>query len=244
MRSKAFVMVGASRLTFVVPCLKNAGFRLTTAEDFDESRIILAAGAYDLIVYEFSLDQDYEIIIKKIRKVCAAPLLALVESRDYNALESFLALADDAMLMPFDNHELTARARALAKYPRAPWREKDNVDNCLRFGKLRVFPAKHTAAQGHKPVKLTPTECSILILLASHPGRLFSRTQIYDAVRDGYSDVNVDKTVSNHMSQLRKKLRKISCDKYITSERDIGYRFEAQALEKQKPQSENLMYPP
>ncbi|MDL2294881.1 response regulator transcription factor [Ruminococcaceae bacterium OttesenSCG-928-D13] len=224
---KAIISVQDNLLPKVKPCLKEAGFRTIWVDDPRDGLNLLASGMFDLAVIEFAPERIYVDCIDKIRTISNAAILVLVSSDNYYDVEIFLEKADDAILSQFDSQELTVRAKALAKHPRAPWRNTHREENCQHYGELRIFHAKCVVARNRTPVKLTPTEYAILNLLASHPGQIFTQEQIYNAVHNDYNEVNVDKTVSNHISRLKKKLRKISKAEYIKVERAIGYHFEA-----------------
>ena len=79
-----------------------------------------------------------------MRAVSNAAILVLVYSEDYRDIQPFLECADDAMLSQFDEREFTVRATALAKYPRAPWRDENCEENSVQLGEFRAFPPMKT----------------------------------------------------------------------------------------------------
>lgn len=223
---KAIISVQDNLLPKVKLCLKEAGYQTTSVDDPSDGLNLLSSGIFDLVVTEFAPERQYIDCIDKIRSVSNAAILVLVSSDNYSDVEAFLERADDAILSHFDLQELTVRAKALAKYPRAPWRDEYREENWLYLGEFRVFPAKCIVVRNRTPVKLTPTEYAILSLLASHPGQVFTQEQIYNSINNDYADINVDKTVSNHISRLRKKLGQITKAEYIKVERAVGYHFD------------------
>lgn len=225
MRKKALVQVADSRLPKVMPCLKEAGYRLTIVEDIEEGRTILPTANYVLVVFEFQPGPDFVDCIDDIRSLSGASILALVNGEDYEDIEPYLMLADDAMLTDFDPKELMVRARALAKHPHAIWRQKSE-ENGLQFGELHIFPTRYTVSYNRRPIKLTPTEYSILALMAAHPGQIFTRNQINDAIHNDYVDIDVDKTISNHIGRLRRKLAKVAKRDFFPTEWAVGYYFD------------------
>lgn len=223
---KAIINVSVHLLHKIKPCLKEAGYHATAIDDQSDGLTLLSHGVYDLAVVEFPPDQEHIGCIEKMRAVSNAAILVLVASEDYRDIRPFLECADDALLLQFDEREFTVRATALAKYPRAPWRDEHREDNSVQLGEFRAFPAKCIISHNRTPVKLTPTEFAILNLLASHPGQVFTQGQIYNAINNDYDDVNVDKVISNHISRLRKKLHRISKVEHIKLERAMGYHFD------------------
>jgi DNA-binding response OmpR family regulator len=89
-------------------------------------------------------------------------------------------------------------------------------------GQLRIDPAGRTASVGGAPVELTPKEYELLLLLASHPGRAFSREFLVERLW-GYEYDGVDRTVDTHIVRLRKKLAAVG-DQIVTVW-GVGYRF-------------------
>lgn len=89
-------------------------------------------------------------------------------------------------------------------------------------GPLRIDLANHTAALDGQPLDLTPKEYDLLVLLASHPGRAFSRDFLLERLW-GYDYDGFDRTVDTHIVRLRKKLGPLG-EKIITVW-GVGYRF-------------------
>lgn len=222
MQKKALVYVSDSCLPQVMSCLKEAGCRLTVVEGAEEGRVNLSGYRYDLVVFEHQETLDFEYAMQDIRSRTDAPVLVLVNRTDYEAVEPYLVLADDVLMVNFDPTEFVVRTRALTKHSRVTLHQ-DN--NCLCFGELRVFPHKMVLVRNKRPVKLTPTEYKILVLMGTHPGQVFSQSQIHAAVRDDLIEINVDKTISNHISSLKRKLARISLAQYIHVEKSMGYHF-------------------
>lgn len=225
MLKKALVVVSAIHTLSVSTCLKEAGYRLTLVEDMRDGLDLLRQHEYDLLVAEFQPDHEFEACIEQIRQAGNVSLLALVPAFDYEQLGPFLDLADDALLADFQPKELTVRARALSKHPKAPWHSSDSIDQRLFYGDLCISANRHRATYKRASLHLTKIEFRIFQLLALHPGQVFSRDQIFSSVWDGYPDGAVDKTVSNHVQRIRKKLVKKAGRDYIQTKWGVGYYF-------------------
>jgi two-component system phosphate regulon response regulator PhoB len=128
--------------------------------------------------------------------------------------------ADDYVTKPFSIKVFLSRVRAVLR--RAQGLESGE-SGILNFMDLQIHTGKHEVRVKGQLVKLTYTEFMILKFLSKHPGWVFTRGQIVDAVRgDGYAIT--DRAVDFQIVGLRKKLGAVS--KYIETVRGVGYRFE------------------
>jgi len=117
---------------------------------------------------------------------------------------------------PFSPRELVARVRAVLRRT-----EKRSADaDRFRAGDVVIDVPRMRITRGEVPIELTPTEFQIVATLASHAGRVFTRTQLLDAV-SGSSSEAFDRAVDSHIKNIRKKLGA----HYIQSVYGIGYRF-------------------
>ncbi len=129
--------------------------------------------------------------------------------------------ADDYVTKPFSPRELVARVRAVLRRAR-PAIE----DEVLRAGDVVMDLAAHRVHRGEHEVRLGPTEFRLLRHLLEHPGRVFSREQLLDAVWG--HDVYVEpRTVDVHIRRLRKALNAGDAPDIIRTVRSAGYALEA-----------------
>jgi DNA-binding response OmpR family regulator len=135
--------------------------------------------------------------------------------------------ADDYLSKPFSMAELLARVKALLR--RADLREAalgaSASERPLVNGELQVWPAKRAVTVRGAPVELTALEFELLLHFATHPGRVYSRAQLLDAVW-GYSHDGYEHTVTTHINRLRNKLERDPMrPEFVLTLRGAGYKF-------------------
>src|SRR5690606_37754128 len=131
--------------------------------------------------------------------------------------------ADDYITKPFSPAELIARIRAVMRRAQPAL-----ASETLEFGDLTMDLAAHRVRRGSRQVHLGPTEFRLLRYLLQHPGRVFSREQLLDAVwgRDVYVE---PRTVDVHIRRLRKALNEGDEPDLIRTVRSAGYSLDRQA---------------
>lgn len=133
---------------------------------------------------------------------------------------------DDYMTKPFDPAELMARVKANLRRSNQEAEVKDTGKQMIVIGDLQINTELYHVTVGGKPIHLSTKEMQLLILLASNPNRVYSTEQLYDLIwgERHYGDL---KTVSVHISTLRKKIEKYPAKpEYITTIRGFGYTFQ------------------
>jgi DNA-binding response OmpR family regulator len=126
--------------------------------------------------------------------------------------------ADDYVTKPFSPRELVARIKAVLRRTSAP----QSHSEVIRRGRLIIDMVRREVTCAGDAIVLTATEFKLLQFLATHPGRVFSRTELIDGVLG--RDVAVeDRTIDVHITGLRKKLGE--CGEWIETVRGFGYKF-------------------
>ena len=202
--------------------LEHAGFAVLTAGDGASALHAVRIRQPDLVVLDLGLPgiEGLE-VIRTIRAAGATPIVVLT-ARD-TELDTLLGLelgADDYMTKPFSPRELVARVRAVLRRGARAAEPRDRIeagDLVLDVPRLRV-------TVGGRPAELTATEFSILAAMAREPGRVFTRSQLLDAVH-GVAFEAYERAIDAHIKNIR---RKVEPDpgrpRYVLTVYGVGYR--------------------
>jgi two-component system phosphate regulon response regulator PhoB len=128
--------------------------------------------------------------------------------------------ADDYVTKPFSPKELVARVKTVLR--RGPLRDGEGDDVRLVFENLVIDPSRHEVLVDGAAVDFTPTELRLLHLLASHPGRVFTRDQLVSRVI-GEGAFVVHRNIDVHIRGIRSKLGRQRAR--VETVRGVGYRF-------------------
>lgn len=189
--------------------------------------------AIDLFLhYDYSfilLDADTEgkEIIKPLRAITSVPILALCGSNSPKERCALLEVGVSACLTkPINLRECVAQIEALLNLYFAT--SKERAIRTIAYGaEFVIDPDFRTVFLKGKPIMLSQREFDLLLFLASHNKRVFSRQQLYEQVWGCEPRFSVDETVKSCIKHLRQKLGPPGKD-YVQSVRGIGYRFVAE----------------
>ncbi len=181
--------------------LERAGYRVHTAGD---GHAALAAPAVDLVVLDLMLPGvDGLGVLQRLRERDPAPAVILLTARgeESDRIVGLRLGADDYVVKPFSPGELVARVEAVLRRAQ-PTRDPGPP---VVLGPLRIDVAAHQATCGDVPLTLTQREFDLLLHLARHPGRAFSREELMEQVwrHAFYTDTS---TVTVHVRRVRTKL--------------------------------------
>ena len=150
------------------------------------------------------------------------PIIMLTARSDTpDVVRGLGAGADDYVSKPFRSAELVARIRARLRTPAAQ-RDEGGI---ITVGDLTIDPAAHLVQRGGEEISLTPLEYSLLMTMAQHPNKVFSRETLLREVW-GYTSNADTRLVNVHMQRLRSKVeRNAERPQMIVTVRGVGYRI-------------------
>lgn len=207
--------------------LKDLECTVTKILDGKEGLDTALMNQYDLIVLDIMLPNlDGLEICKEIRKKeNYTPILMLTsKSEEMDRVIGLEMGADDYLTKPFSIREFIARVKAIFRRVKAI-KQSENENNNFSYGNLKIEPAKRKVVLNNSEIKLTAKEFDLLFLLASHPGKIYSREQLLNLIW-GYQYNGYDHTVNSHINRLRSKIEEdLSKPKYILTSWGVGYKF-------------------
>jgi len=201
--------------------LRNAGFAVEIALDGQAALESFQRQPPDLVVLDLMLPKiDGWEVCHRVRKNSDIPIIMLTARVGEPARVQGLELgADDYLEKPFSLRELIARIQAVLR------RVGKKSQSVIRAGDLRIDLEKRDVFLQGKKVELTASEFALLAFMAQHPGRVFTRLQLLDAVR-GSTFESLERAVDSHIKNLRKKIEQNPQDpEYIQTVYGVGYRF-------------------
>ncbi|HZO97425.1 MAG TPA: response regulator transcription factor [Gaiellaceae bacterium] len=207
--------------------LERDGYTVVQAADGEEALARFGDQPVDLVVLDIMLPRlDGLEVCKQLRARSSVPIIMLTARDD--ELDKVLGLelgADDYITKPFSIREFRSRVRALLRRARAPRHEPGAPEQVLAAGGLVLDPARRLVTVAGREVELTYVEFELLRTLMAHPGRVYSRRMLLEALWGG-SDFRDPRTIDVHVRHLREKLeRDPSRPEAILTVRSVGYRF-------------------
>jgi len=203
--------------------LEHAGFRVITANDGRAALDVARHHRPDLIVLDLGLPGlDGLDVTRELRRDGSIPIV-MVTARD-DELDKLLGLelgADDYLTKPFSPRELVARVKAVLRRTDRPTDPSD----VIRVGELQLdVPRMRTEVAG-RSIDLTPTEFTLLATLARQPGRIFTRSQLLDALH-GVAFESYERAIDSHIKNLRRKLEPDPRQpRFVLTVYGVGYRL-------------------
>ncbi len=209
-------------LRLVRDYLASAGFSVATAKTGDEALMRARMDPPDLVVLDLGLPGlDGLDVTRSLRRQGDVPIIMLTARDDETDKLVGLELgADDYVTKPFSPRELVARVRAVLR------RRSGRTDaEILEAGELVLDVPRMRVTRAGDPVDLTATEFSLLAVMARQPGRVFTRSQLLDAIH-GVSFESYERAIDAHVKNIRRKLEPDPHrPRYVLTVHGVGYRF-------------------
>jgi DNA-binding response OmpR family regulator len=203
--------------------LEKAGMTVLSAARGDSGLALWENKSPDLVLLDLNLPgMDGLDVARQIRRKADTPIIMVTARVDETDRLVGLELgADDYISKPYSPREVVARVRAVLR------RVGSNTPGSrkLEIAELEIDLDSHTVKKSSETIDLTPTEFSLLVMLAGHPGRVFSRLQLLESSQ-GMAYEGYERTVDAHIKNLRAKLESDPRQpKYIETVFGVGYRF-------------------
>jgi two-component system, OmpR family, response regulator VicR len=186
--------------------LEKEGYEVLTAFDGEEALRVFKEENPDLMVLDLMLPElDGFEVCRRVRKNSDIPIVMLTaRGEDIDKILGLELGADDYVTKPFNPRELAARVKAILRRSQAPAMDSAGLQ-VIRLQDLQIDLFQHKVRVRDKEVDLTSKEFALLSLMASHPGRVFSREKLLEHVW-GYDYYGDARTVDVHIRHLREKI--------------------------------------
>lgn len=181
---------------------------------------------YDLILLDLTLPVlDGVEVCKKLRARKDTPIIMLTaKSEEIDRVLGLEIGADDYITKPFSIRELLARIKAVMRRTDPTQRDEKN-SSALSFENLYIDIEKRKILLHKKRIELSPKEFELLVLMASNPGRNYSRSELLNMIW-GYNFEGYEHTVNSHINRLRAKIELDMANPiFILTTWGVGYKF-------------------
>lgn len=201
--------------------LKNEGYDVVCAEDGVAALALFAEQKFDLVTLDILIPKiDGYSVCEVIKKQSDVPVLMLSALGDEKSLiKGYDSLADDYVTKPFSMPVLLRKISAILRQKHSS-PDESSSSSIVSCGALTLLPDRMEVQVSGKKVDVTSREFDILLTLAKHPGRIYTREMLLDMLWDYHSLVD-ERIVDSHIKNLRHKLG----GDFIETVRGRGYRI-------------------
>ncbi len=203
--------------------LEHAGFAVLAAGDGSSAVTLARTRRPDLVVLDLGLPGlDGLDVTRTLRRDSSIPIIMLTaRAEESDKLVGLELGADDYITKPFSPKELVARVRAVLRRVEGLAQGAETI----RVGGVELdVPRMHATVEGRR-VELTPTEFQLLATMARQPGRIFTRSQLLDAVH-GVAFESYERAIDAHVKNIRRKIEPDPrSPRYLLTVFGVGYRF-------------------
>ena len=201
---------------------ESSGYEVLRAGTAQEASTLLKGARVNLILLDWMLpDLSGLQWLEKLRRDerwASLPVIMLTaRGTESDKVAGLDAGADDYVVKPFSPRELIARMRAVLR------RGGSEAEKTVTSGQLTLNEARFSAKVSGQSVKLGVIEFKMLLVLASSPGRVYSRSQLLSRVWDDVNELD-ERTVDVHILRLRKQLAGTDAAGLVETVRGLGYR--------------------
>ena len=209
--------------------LSQEGYKVLKAYDGEEALKVLDREKVDLLIIDVMMPKlDGIRATLKIREKKNMPIIILsAKSEDADKILGLNVGADDYMTKPFNPLELTARVKSqLRRYTQLGSTIDKSNQAVYAVGGLSIDDEQKEVTVDGEPVRLTPIEYKILLLLVKNQGKVFSIDQIYESIWNEDA-IGVDNTVAVHIRHIREKIEINPKEpRYLKVVWGVGYKIE------------------
>lgn len=207
---------------------RRLGFEVEEKESAEAAIETATTRSFDCFIFDVSMPgiTGFDLLRRVRERGVQTPTLFLTahDSID-DKVSGFEAGADDYLAKPFSPRELELRVEALMKRGGTVQQKSSEDEEKIEVGDLVVDKRRHEVSRAGERIELTPLEFQILELLASEPGRAWSRNALLDRVwstdYEGYQ-----RNIDPHINRLRKKLEVDPKNpRYVLTVRGVGYKL-------------------
>ncbi len=208
--------------------LENQGYEVLAAPNGRIAYEIMQKEEVDMGIFDIMMPEmnGYE-LTREVRKTKNIPIIILsAKQEDSDKIIGLDIGADDYLTKPFNPLEVVARVKAqFRRYYQLNPEQVKVSDEELVSGDLRIDMQSLTLYKKDEVVNATPTELKILILLMRHPGRIYTKVQIYEHLNGEYFE-NDENALMVHISNLRNRIEDDpKHPEYLLTVRGLGYKF-------------------
>ena len=203
--------------------LERANYKVIISNRGDTGLEMWEKSRPDIVLLDLNLPgMDGLDVARNIRRKEDTPIIMLTaRTEEIDRLIGLELGADDYISKPFSPREVVARVKAVLRRS-GPAKERPEI---IRVMDLEIDPDAHLVSRKGMEVDLTPTEFSLLLVLAQSPGRVFSRLQLLEAAQ-GMAYEGYERTIDAHIKNLRAKIEETpKTPRYIETVFGVGYRF-------------------
>ena len=205
---------------------KGEGYDVRLTGDGDEALLLAAEEAPDLVLLDWMIGGTSGIeVCRRLRRektTAHVPIIMLTaRGAEDDRIRGLETGADDYVTKPFSPRELIARVAAVLRRVRPAL-----AGETLNVGDLALDPTAHKVVRRNRTLAIGPTEFRLLRHFMEHPGRVFSRDQLLDAVWGTGSEIEL-RTVDVHIRRLRKAIEVDGAPDPVRTVRSAGYALEA-----------------